>query len=73
MMDKQAVAKNGLVDPRPFYLEWYRKNGKHSERIVKDGQGRDYVIGDVSWNNRYPDKPEYIEYRVETARNQPTP
>ena len=43
---------------------WYRKNGKYpKERIVKDSQEKDYVIGDYSWNTKAANKnrQEFVE------------
>lgn len=41
-------------------VAWYRKYGHYAERIVLDGTGNDYVIGDDHWNR--PGRPrEYIE------------
>jgi hypothetical protein len=44
---------------------WYRQYGKHPERIIRDGHGREYVIGDHSWNTSHADKLEYFEHRFE--------
>lgn len=51
------------MDPRELEVEWYRTNGKYPERIVREhgGKGREYVVGDWSWNRLHPDKPEFIE------------
>jgi len=36
----------------------YERFGRHPERINRfDG----YVVGDFSWNQLHPDKPEFIE------------
>lgn len=42
-------------------VEWYRKYGKHPERIVKDSSGQLYVIGDFSWNRPNTNKKEEFE------------
>ena len=49
------------VDPRPLELEWYRKNGKYPERIIKTGHLEEYVIGDWAWNRMHKDKKEAVE------------
>lgn len=36
---------------RKIELDWYRKNGKHKRRRIKeDANGNEYVVGDWSWN-----------------------
>lgn len=42
-------------------VAWYRKHGKYPERIVRDSEGNEYVIGDESWNDLFPHKPECVE------------
>ena len=45
-------------------LRWYRKYGKYAkERIIKDSQGKNYVIGDYSWNRKDVNKnrQEFVE------------
>lgn len=44
-------------------VSWYRKNGKYKSRIKKDALGREYVIGDLSWNGTTGSRPEeFIEH-----------
>ena len=31
-------------------VAWYRMNGRFPQRIKRDSRGREYVIGDISWN-----------------------
>ena len=46
---------------------WYHRFGKYpNERIRKDGNGNEYVIGDWSWSRNYPDKDETIEIRLKS-------
>lgn len=41
--------------------EWYRRHGKHPQRIVKTrDEGTPYPIGDRDWNRQHPDNPEHI-------------
>lgn len=44
-----------------YTVAWYRKNGKYKERIRKDNEGKEYVIGDWWWNMAHPDQQEYFE------------
>ncbi|MFZ2172351.1 MAG: hypothetical protein WAW61_22285 [Methylococcaceae bacterium] len=44
---------------REVELSWYRKNGKHDERIAKDSNGNEYVIGDDSWNSNPKNKDQH--------------
>lgn len=56
-------------DPRPNELAWYRKNGKYPrERIIADGDGKLYVVGDWSWNLSNPDKTEFIESAMQYSQ-----
>ena len=50
-----------MLNPRYLEVKFYRENGKHKERIVKDADDNEYVIGDFSWNRKHKDKPEFIE------------
>lgn len=45
-------------------VKWYRRHGRWPERICRDSQGNEYVVGDWSWNrNRLTsEKEEYIEH-----------
>lgn len=43
-------------------IDWYRRYGKYPERITGDSHGAQYVIGDQSWNQRNPHRPEAIEH-----------
>jgi hypothetical protein len=52
------------MNPRLAELAWYRANGKHPERIIKDTHGNEYVIGDWGWHRKHPDLPEFIEDRM---------
>jgi hypothetical protein len=43
-------------------VAWYRKNGKHPDRICKDNEGVEFVAGDWAWNRQNDtSKREYIE------------
>lgn len=42
-------------------VEWYRQNGRHANRIVKDRSHNLYVIGDISWNQNPENMCEIIE------------
>lgn len=48
-------------------VRWYRKNGKYPQRITRTAQGKEYVIGDWSWNQSNPCKPETIEPQMHYA------
>ncbi len=41
-------------------VAWYRRYGRFQDRIARDSNGHDYVIGDSSWNN-FQREPEFIE------------
>lgn len=45
-------------------VEWYRRHGKYRERICRDSMGREYVVGDWSWNRLHPEHQEHIEHRM---------
>lgn len=53
-----------MKDPRIYELEWYKIYGKYPERIKRDSKGQEYVIGDWSWERNYPNKPEWIDYKM---------
>ena len=38
------------MNPKPLEVKWYKENGMYPERITKDSGGKEYVIGDYSWN-----------------------
>ena len=44
-------------------VDWYRKNGKHSDRITKDSNSEEYMIGDWSWNGakKNINRQEFVE------------
>lgn len=42
-------------------VEWYRRYGRHADRVRVDGHGVKYVVGDWSWNRNHPDRREHIE------------
>lgn len=44
-------------------VEWYKKNGRHKDRLaLTGGKIRElYVIGDWGWNRKHPDLSEFIE------------
>lgn len=53
-----------------FEVAWYRAHGAHPESRIKrehHGRGREYVIGDRSWNRLHPKNREMIEEIVEQA------
>lgn len=41
-----------INDLQSKQVEWYRKNGRFPRRIRKDKDGKEYVIGDWSWNRK---------------------
>jgi len=53
-----------LKNPREIELQWYREHGLYLERIVLDGKGELYVIGDRDWNRLNNGKIEYFERKV---------
>ncbi len=48
-------------------VEWYSLNGKYRNRIRKDNNGVQYVIGDWSWNRNH--MPETIEPAMKSSIN----
>lgn len=44
---------------------WYREHGIHPDRIVHDSQGVEYVIGDWSWERKYPNRYESIDRKLD--------
>lgn len=42
-------------------VEWYRKNGRHKDRLTRSTEGNVYVISDWSWNRKHPDRKEWVE------------
>lgn len=42
-----------MEDLQSKQVKWYYKNGRYASRITKDSDGKEYVIGDWSWNRRY--------------------
>jgi len=53
------------MDIKQLELNWYLKKGLYSQqRIAKDNNGILYVIGDFSWNRKYPYHQEYIEEKM---------
>jgi hypothetical protein len=50
-----------MIDVQMLEVEWYKKNGKYQDRIVKDALGKEFVIGDWSWERNFPDRPEYAD------------
>ena len=46
-----------IQDVRQVELDWYGENGCYPDtRITKDSDGREYVIGDDSWNRKPANK-----------------
>jgi len=43
-------------------VAWYLLHGSYRERIATGRSGRQYVIGDSSWNNCHTTKYEVIEH-----------
>lgn len=56
------------MDPRPHEVAWYREHGKYPERIGRTNDGREFVIGDWSWNLLNPTRQEVIEQQMESSR-----
>lgn len=48
-------------------VAWYRRYGKHPERIRLTNTGEPYVIGDWSWRRSHPVAPEEVEARMSRA------
>lgn len=48
-------------------VRWYRNFGKYPSRIALDGTGKEYVIGDWSWNRNHRNMHELVEERMRTA------
>ena len=52
-------------------VAWYLKNGAYpAERLIPDKDGLKYVIGDYSWNLKYPENREYVEGLMPIVRFQ---
>jgi hypothetical protein len=49
---------------------WYERNGKYPERIGTDGKGQRYVIGDWSWNKKFPHLEEHIEQSMKPDKKE---
>lgn len=47
-----------------FQVRWYRRVGRHQDRVRRDSHGVEYVVGDWSWNRLYPQRPEFIDSRM---------
>lgn len=48
-------------------VAWYRQHGKYPEdRIRRDSSGVEYVIGDWSWERKFPKRPEVIDRKMAT-------
>jgi hypothetical protein len=47
-----ASDRTPLHEHQASEVEWYRQYGRYQDRIRLDIQGREYVIGDFSWNVR---------------------
>ncbi len=50
-----------MIDQQETEVIWYLKNGAYPERIVYDGRGFKYVVGDQCWNLKHPNKREHVE------------
>lgn len=55
------------MDVQAREVEWYRRYGKYVQRIRRCTAGREYVVGDWSWERNHPDKDEPIEWRMQLA------
>jgi len=45
-------------------VAWYKKHGKHKDRIKTDPLGRRYVQGDFSWNHTNTFQVEWVNLRI---------
>lgn len=45
-----------MIDIQAKQVAWYRQNGKFKSRIATCRDGKEYVIGDDSWNARIKSK-----------------
>ncbi len=55
-----------IKDCRQKEVEWYKKNGLFPERrIVRDSRGKEYVVGDATWQWCYQPSEE-IEKRMKS-------
>jgi hypothetical protein len=60
-------------------VEWYRRFGRYPHhRVISDGSGREYVIGDWGWNreaNSYeviePEMSEWVKAHMPKLQSQP--
>jgi hypothetical protein len=54
-------------------VAWYRKHGKHPQRIQRmyGGEGDEYVVGDWSWHRMHSDSTEWIDARMAHALASP--
>lgn len=69
--EQKRVREVGGMTRQQFEVRWYRKHGRHPNRIRREhgGRGDQYVIGDWSWH-RIPDAPdESIELAMDIAWN----
>lgn len=51
------------VEQMTYEVQWYRKHGKHQDRVQLDDLGHEHVVCDFIWNKRNP-------YRRESVRDQ---
>ena len=47
-------------------VQWYKTHGKYPDRIRREysGRGKEFVIGDWSWERENPGRWEKIEHRM---------
>lgn len=55
------------MDVQAREVEWYRRHGRHPERIVLDRTGNPFVIGDWSWRRLHAVAFELVEDRMRAA------
>ncbi len=49
------------IDLQKLEVDWYKNNGKYLDRIKKDALGREYVVGDFSWEMNFSDRLEFVD------------
>ena len=65
-MAKQKRGDAGMTvfEQHAYEVQWYRRNGKHQDRIKKDHLGREYVVHDFTWNKTNHFRQEAIRHEL---------
>lgn len=53
MKTDKLLAALDKSDIQSWDVRWYKKHGRFPRRITKDRNGKEFVIGDWSWNRKY--------------------